>query len=237
MKVSIGMLTWKRIPDLEETLRQLSLQVYKNFTLYISNGNLEMSDRVDKAVSKYKDVLNIVVFHDGNELKTFRRLYLGKKMAEDGADIILFIDDDIDITSKYVAKCVKEYEPDTYKSGFTWSFTRGQESTYYIDRIRRWDNNHTLHYAGTAVAAIDPKIFLEEGLFNAPDGAMGIEDLWLSYYANHVMGWPIKYLNVKNHCKINGADSVALYKTFQGAAYNKNHLLKELIDMGWQIKA
>ena len=235
MRVSIGLLTWQRIPDLTETLRQLSMQTYKDFTLYISNGNLEMSDKVDEIVSRFKNKLNIVLSHDGNDLKTFRRLHLGRRMAEDGATAILFLDDDVDINTRYVAKCLKEYEPKTYKSGFAWSFTKGIESNYYSDRIRRWDNSNPIHYVGTAVCAIDPEIFLDDGLFDAPPGAMGIEDLWLSYYASHVLGWRLMYLNLKSHCKINGADLVALYKTYLNAEYTKDHFLKELVALGWKI--
>lgn len=82
---------------------------------------------------------------------------------------------------------------------------------------------------------IDPAIFLEDGLFDAPDGAMGIEDLWLSYYADQILKWRLKYMNVKDHCKINGADEVALYKTFLNSEYTKADFLRELVAMGWNI--
>jgi hypothetical protein len=232
--VAVGLMTWQRIPDLNDTLEDLSKQTFKNFTLYISNGNLERREDVEQTVSKFAQKLKIVLSHDGNEQKTFRRLHLGRKMAESGARVVLFIDDDIEYYPRYLATALKEYEPKTYKSGFAWSFTE-HGNDYYKNRIRRWDNGHIIHYCGTGVAMIDSAIFMEDGLFDAPEGAMGIEDLWLSYYADQVLKWRLKYMNVKNHCKINGADLVALYKTYLNAEYTKADFLRELVDMGWNI--
>lgn len=233
-RVAIGLMTWQRIPELRDTLEDLSKQTFKDFTLYISNGNLEKADDVEDIVTKFGQRLKIVLSHDGNEEKTFRRLHLGRKMATEKAQVILFIDDDIEYSNRYVAKALKEYEPKTYKSGFAWSFT-DNGSDYYQKRIRRWDNEEKIHYCGTGVSMVDPSIFLDDSLFDAPEGAMGIEDLWLSYYADHVLSWKLAYMNVKQDCKINGADEVALYRTYLNAEYTKADFLRELVDMGWNI--
>ena len=232
--VSVGLMTWKRIPSLRETLEDLSNQTFKDFTLYISNGNLEQSAHVDSIVRRYGKQLKIIVSHDGNDIKTFRRLYLGKKMLNDGADTILFIDDDVDYYPKYIASALKEYEPKTYKSGFAWSFQDGG-SDYYGKRIRRWDNDHKIHYCGTGIGMIDASIFLEDGLFDAPEEAYGIEDLWLSYYANHILGWELKYMKVKDKFTLNGADEVALYKKYLNADYTKADFLRYLVSLGWNV--
>lgn len=234
MRVAIGLMTWQRVLDLRETLDDLSNQTFKDFTLYISNGNLKKIDKIEQIIDRFGANLNIVLSHDGNEMKTFRRLFLGKKMAEDGAEIILFIDDDVEYSPRYVARAIKEYEPNTYKSAFAWSFY-DNGSDYYKKRIRRWDNENPIHYCGTGVAMIDPSIFFSNGLFDAPDEAMGIEDLWLSYYANQILGWELKYLKVSSHCAIKGDDRVALYKTYLNAKYTKADFLRDLVSMGWKL--
>ena len=233
--VAIGLMTWKRIPSLRETLEDLSAQTFKNFTLYISNGNLEQSEHVESIIKRYGKRLKIVLSHDGNDIKTFRRLYLGRKMAEDGAKTILFIDDDIDYAPRYVASALKEYEPKTYKSGFAWSFHEGGID-YYGKRTSRWDNEHRVHYCGTGVGMIDPSIFFDDGLLDAPEEAYGIEDLWLSYYADHVLSWKLKYMRVKDKFTINGADEVALYKQYLNAEYSKADFLRQLVSMGWRVE-
>lgn len=97
-KVTIVLMTWKRIPLLHETLRDLSQQTYKHFDLHISNGNLDSSKEVDKIVKSYSKLLKISTFHDGNEYKSFRRFFAAKRAAEAGSEVILFLDDDIELT-------------------------------------------------------------------------------------------------------------------------------------------
>lgn len=233
-KVTIVLMTWKRISMLKETLRDLEAQTYKDFDLYISNGNLEHARYVDKFTNQFKNKLNIRVSHDGNDQKSFRRLIAARKMAQEGTEIILFIDDDIELPPTYVETVLAQYEPKTYKSGFAWGFFNGG-SDYYKHRKRRVNNSFIVHYCGTGIAMVDAKIFLEDGLFNAPAGAMGIEDLWLSYYAQHIMKWNLAYMEVPKGTIIGGDDAVALFKTYLDTDYTKADFLRELVAMGWKI--
>lgn len=233
-KVTVVLMTWKRVPLLRETLRDLQAQTFKNFNLYISNGNLELAMRVDKYVSQFDNVLDITVSHDGNEHGSFRRLLAARKMAQEGTEIILFIDDDIELPPTYIEKALSQYEPKTYKSGFAWSLhKRGMD--YYKYRTRRYDNKSAIHYCGTGVAMLDASIFLDDGLFEAPEGAKGIEDLWLSYYAQHILKWRLLYMEMPKGTKIGGDDAVALFKTYLRAEYTKADFLRELVKMGWRL--
>ena len=239
LSVAVVMLAWKRISGLKHLLRSLNDQTYKNFTVYISNGNLEPQkiEAVDRFCKFFKNTLKIKVSHDGNDLKSFRKLVVGRKAAEDGADVVLFLDDDIDIPLDYIERCVSQYEPQKYKSGFAWTFHENGKD-YYKLRTRRFDNSKRIHYCGSGVAMIDPSIFFSEGLYDAPEGALGIEDLWLSYYADHVLGWELMHMDIRGTA-IGGDDAVALYKTYlagHGATYTKADFLKELVKMGWDLK-
>jgi glycosyltransferase involved in cell wall biosynthesis len=236
LKVVVVLLTWQRINNLKNTLSFLEKQTYKHFDIHISNANL--TDRARMSIQKYVGVynargMNISVSHDGNELLAFRRLTVGKELAERGYDVVLFIDDDISFPSRYVQKCLEQYEPKSYKSGFAWSF-HNKGSSYYKYRTRHWDNNQTIHYCGTGISMIDAKIFLEEGLLKAPDAAYKIEDLWLSYYVQHVLKWKLEYMETPGVI-IGGADNVALYKQIQKDPVNKDHFLRELVKRGWKI--
>lgn len=210
LSVCVVLLTWRRIPFLKKTLTMLSSQSYKNFTVRVTNANLDQAVAVDNIAKQFKQKLKIDVTHEGNDIKAFRRFTVGKELAENGVDIVMFIDDDITFASDYVERLIKEYEPKTYKSGFAWSFQRGGEN-YYNYRTRRWDNEQKLHYCGTGISMIDAKVFLDNRLFNAPKEAYYIEDLWLSYFVQHVLKWDLKYVNVGN-VQIGGADQHALYK-------------------------
>lgn len=233
-KVTVILMTWKRISMLKETLRDLEAQTYKDFDLYISNGNLEHARYVDKFTNQFKNKLSIRVSHDGNEQKSFRRLLAARKMAQEGTEIVLFIDDDIELPPTYVEKALSQYEPKAYKSGFAWRFYENGKN-YYKYRKRRFDNKLVIHYCGTGISMVDASIFLEDGLFDVPEGALGIEDLWLSYYAQQIMGWKLAYMEVPKGTIIGGDDAVALFKTYLNSKYSKADFLKDLVKMGWKL--
>jgi glycosyltransferase involved in cell wall biosynthesis len=233
MKVSVIILTWKRIKNLPSTLQSLSDQTYKDFDVYVSNGNLDRQGSINKYCALFKDKLNLHLSHDGNENSSFRRIFVAKELAKSGTDVVLFIDDDVVIPKTYIETCLSQYEPNTYKSGYAWYFTKN--TSYYKQRFRSVDEKDPVHYAGTAVSMIDARIFLEDGLLDAPACAYKIEDLWLSYYANHVLGWKLGY--IKNHgAKIFGRDSVALAQQVKDSDCNKDKLLSDLtINYGWKL--
>lgn len=239
-KVTIVLLTWQRISNLKRTLQMLSSQTFTNFDIRISNANLKAIKQVDNYAKAFSDNLSISVSHDGNDQFAFRRFTLGKELAKNGTDIILFLDDDITIGSDYVEHTLRHYEPKSYKSGFCWHFT-DKGADYYGKRFRVRKYNTKIHYAGTGVSIIDAKAFLNQKLFdNMPEEAYKIEDLWLSYCIDHRLKWKLGYIEM-NNASIGGADSVALYKKIisdkkSGKAPDKADFLRKLIkEYGWRL--
>lgn len=237
MKIVVVLLTWQRINTLKNMLTLLARQTYSDFSVHISNGNLEQRKLIDKYAqfAKSSGKLDVTVSHDGNDLYTFRRFAVGERLAKQGADVIFFLDDDVLIGPRYIEYCIKQYEPETYASGFAWRFDNGGRD-YYKHRTRIYNNTDKIHYCGTGVSMIDAKIFLQKGLqTKAPKEAYKIEDLWLSYYAQHVMKWKLKYLKMSN-VKIGGGDKVALYRQVARESFNKSDLLRMLIKKyRWKI--
>lgn len=233
LKVAVVILTWQRIRDLKHTLRQLSVQSHKNFDVYISNSNTDpvQINIINKFLS-YFDEVNATLLNDSNELYTFRRIFLGRDLAKSGYDVILYIDDDVTIDKDHVKDCLNQYEPQTYKSGHAWYFYK-RGLSYYKYRKRVRDYATAVHYCGTGIAMLDASIFLENGLFNYPEGALKIEDLWLSYYAQHVMGWTLGPL--KTGSVIGGSGREALSRQVRKDEINKDVFLKTLVDMGWDL--
>ena len=239
LSVCVVLLTWRRIPFLKKTLTMLSNQNYKNFTVRITNANLDQSVSVDRIAQQFRNKLRISVSHDGNDIKAFRRFTVGNELAKNGVDVVMFIDDDITFGSDYVQRLISNYEPKTYKSGFAWNFQRGGEN-YYKYRTRRWDNEEKLHYCGTGISMIDASIFLDKRLFSAPPEAYYIEDLWLSYFAQSVLKWDLKYVNVGN-VQIGGSDQHALYKSIlndkksSNVADKADFLIKLIKKYKWKL--
>lgn len=232
---AIVLLTWQRIRGLKETLKMLSDQTYDDFDVYISNANLRASQNVESIAKTFNGKMDIWVRHDGNDYYAFRRMFVGRYLAEQGYKTILFIDDDIRFDKHYVQNVMHHWEPKTYKSGYAWNIT-GKD--YYTERSRVNDGKSRIKYCGTGISMVDASIFLEDGLvFDYPQGALKVEDLWLSFYVDHVMKrkkWKLKYMHLPN-VVIGGADNVALHKQIQKDSYTKADFLGELVEMGWKV--
>jgi len=236
MKVAMVLLVWKRYERLGRTLNTLAKQSRKDFDVYVSNGNLEndAAKLIEEVCENYRDRgLRINLSHDGNEIFTFRRFTVGKQLAESGYDVVMYLDDDVTINTQYIQNSLEQYKPKTYSSGYAWSFYR-KGSSYYKHRTRVWDNSTKIHYCGTGISMIDSSIFLEQGLFEAPEGAQKIEDLWLSFYAQHVMKWDLRYMIAKG-VTLGGADDVALFKEVNQSSINKAVFLRKLVGLGWDL--
>jgi glycosyltransferase involved in cell wall biosynthesis len=237
-RLAIILLTWRRPGGIREILEQLSRQTYEDFTVYLSIGDLKRKSKMIAYANFYKEArgMDIRVREDGNELYSFRRLIIGKELAEKGSEIILFLDDDISIPQNYVELCLDQYEENTYHSSYAWSFINNGKN-YYTDRERSSDNSRKIHYCGAGVSMLDAKILLSDGLTNPdkiPKGAYKIEDLWLSYYVDHILKLRLKHIDIPG-VKIGGADDVALHKAILSESYNKTDFLYDLKKMGWRI--
>ncbi len=227
------MLTWKRLDSLPRSLEMLSNQTNKDFTTYISNSNIPEMTTVETYVTPFIDKLNIILMHDNNDMYAFRRLYIGKELALQGFDVILFLDDDVIIPTTYVDQCLSYFEPESFRSAYAWQFTqRGQN--YYRRRFKVTNSNLRVDYCGTAVAMADAKLFLEDGIFLAPKEAYMVEDLWMSYYASHVLKWKLGYNPIEG-LVIGGQDGVALSKVVRSAEHNKAVFLRKLVSLGWKL--
>lgn len=236
-KVTVVILTWKRIPKLKDTMMSLLNQTNKDFNIHISNGNLQVVEKIDTYIKKLRLIsdMQISVSHDGNDKFTFRRFDVCQRLANDGTEIVLFIDDDVTIPDNYVEMCLNQYEPKSYKSGYAWNFQDGG-SDYYNKRTRRYDNDEIIHYCGTAMSMIDASIFLDDNLINtAPESSYKIEDLWLSYYVDSILGWKLEYLDLPG-ASVVAADGVSLARQVLNDTVNKKTFLKQLIELGWNIK-
>ena len=233
IKVAIVMLTWQRLDKLSGSLEMLCNQTNKDFSLYISNSNLDEVSRVEELVAPFKEKLNINLTHDSNEMYSFRRLTIGKDLALKGFEAVLFLDDDVIIPQNYVEQCLSYFEPNSYKSAYAWQFLENGQN-YYRSRIRITKADSRVHYCGTAVSIVDAKIFLNNDLLSAKDEAHKIEDLWMSYYADHVLKWKLEYIPIEG-LTIGGNDPVALSKVVKRNRNNKAVFLRKLVSLGWKL--
>lgn len=237
MRIAVVLLTWKRIDSLKNNLYDLHQQTEKNFEVYVSNANLnpESIKKIEGQANIFDDTgLRVTVSHDGNETYTFRRLTIGKMLFEQGYDVVMYIDDDVRIPSHYIEEAIKGYEPKTYQSCYAWRFFN-KGSSYYKSRKRVYSNEKPIHYCGTGMSMVDASIFAYDGLLDPPEGAMKIEDLWLSYYAAHTLGWQLKHMDIEDVVMPRISDSAALFRRVKEDKINKDVFLKTLVTLGWEL--
>lgn len=232
MRVGVILLSWKRPQGTYQNLKDLDNQTLEGFRVAISNSNPDLNQKIKEYADKFKN-LDIQVINESNEYSSFRRFFIAREMAKDGIDVIFFIDDDIIIPKNYIEKALEQYQPKTYGSCYTWTLD-DDGSDYYKKRTRVYDNDSNIKYCGAGISMVDASIFLQDELFNAPQEAYAIDDLWLSYYADHVAGYNLRYIDVKG-VVIGGGDSVALYRQVSKQKYTKKDFLLYLVSIGWKV--
>lgn len=222
------MCVWKRIGGFENTVKQLNSQTFKNFKLFVWNNNPSLSD-------KFLDILKTAnfeyEFHESLEnIGGFARFVYAKKIRRNPGlmNYCVFIDDDQEFGPELLATFLAEAEPNTIRSQWGWEFTKLQ---YYGNDARRQRlPGESIHYAGTGGMVVDMRVFDSEGLFDCPEPYWFVEDLWLSFYANHVLGF--KLLKSAAVMK-NGDDIHSLYRVVKDV---KTPMLIDLVtNYGWNI--
>lgn len=223
-RVAVIMCSWKRIEKLKQTIDLLDRQTNQNFQFYIWNNNINIQNQINEIIAPYYHWIQI--HHSNKNMGGIGRFYYAKKIANNHKKII-FIDDDQIFKSTFINDMLKEYEDNTIKSWFTWKFT---QRNYWHGRIRITDGSEG-HYTGTGGMILPSSIFKDKKLFNIPKEYLFVEDLWLSWFANHIKGWKLKSTkNVWLEIQVDNKDQ------YVGLKRTKQDLLNYLItEKNWQI--
>jgi len=222
------MCVWKRVDGFSKTIDQLNSQKFKDFKLFVWNNNPELTD-------KFRAILNRATFEyefytSSENIGGFGRFKYAKQIRRNPGlmDHCVFIDDDQEFGPELLSTFIREAKPNTIFSQWGWEFTR---LWYYGNDARRQRlPGETIHYAGTGGMVVDMRVFDSEGLFDCPEQYWFVEDLWLSFYANHNLGF--KLLKSAAVMK-NGDDIHSLYRVVKDV---KSPMLIDLVtNYGWSI--
>lgn len=180
------MCTWKRVERLRRTIEQLAVQDTPA-TLYIWNNNRRVADRVDDTLAR--SPIPAQSMHSSRNVGGFGRFYLARQLA--GAhESVVFLDDDQDFGPTMISDQLASHAPASI-AGW-WAFTFRLGACSYAARDRVEEPLGLADYVGTGGMIVDPAIFLDAGVFRCPRRYWFVEDLWLSFYANHVRGWRLR---------------------------------------------
>jgi hypothetical protein len=226
----------KRLHLLGQTLARLNYQVFKEFDVFISGHKIEGMELVNSALKKYKNELNIS-YCEASQKPIINRFFLARTLAKQGYKKIIFIDDDVWFTQTFVQTAVASFEPKTYKSWWVWDIAEVKDS-FTDGRTRIRGTGIPANYCGTGVSIIDSSVFLDDNFFNYPSAAEWMEDIWLSYYCDHVLKWRLGYLPVVADFFNYEADSeYALYRNIFSITNMEKHEFVHLLKSkyGWTL--
>jgi Glycosyl transferase family 2 len=220
-RVPVVMCVWKRPHLLSRTIECLAAQSHSAIRLCLWNNNPELRAFVD-ATATNASGLDIDVLHSRKNAGGYGRFYFARAIADEHP-FVIFLDDDQAPGPDLVDTLVQEFRPNTAWS--TWGY-RFRSTERYTDRYPA-QAGERIKYCGTRGMICDSSAFRHAGVFGCPKRYWFVEDLWLSYVLDSVLGWPL----YRSATEIDtDADELDQYR-FLGPT--KDRLFRYLVKRGW----
>lgn len=214
---------YKRIDRFKKTLEMLNRQSDKDFKLFVWNNSADSSlaTRADEYSLGYPCVVHSTGRNEGSWAYVLAARMLCLK-----SEYIAFIGDDQVFGSEFVSMLKGDAAQKAVVGGFAWKFYPGKG---YWDRKRAMPGQEA-HFIGGAGAVYDASLFLDPAIaLGCPLKFKAVEDLWLSYYASHVMGWRTYCGQTKTNLVSDAKDQWA------GLIATKSQFLEYLRQQGWKV--
>lgn len=225
-RLAVLLCVWQRPERLPGTLRMLAAQTDRDFTLYLINNNPELHDLVDQLVQPYALRLRTWVRHNSENRFCMARVEVAHELVAEGASypFYLFLDDDLDVGEDWIAQCRREARPDALVGWRAWLF----DGNYWQRHAA--DVGGPAHLVTGAGMIVPAAVLACPRVLDLPleDGCM--DDLWLSYVANHELGYRLtrgQFTSVA--VVVDGKDCYVRYHQ------EKIDLLERLRRNGWTV--
>jgi hypothetical protein len=215
---------WKRLPLLDRSLFQLAHQEGVRPTVYLLNNNPHVKQEVEKEVARYRSRLAIHVVHSDNSLSCFGRFVLARRIRN-GSPFLFFIDDDQAFDRTFLRTLWHERTEGGITGCHAHRFRRSRD--YW--RKERSKAGRGADYCGPGGMIIDSRLLDQPALLRAPPEALIMDDIWLSYVANHVLKAPIR----KSSAAVEMTDMAG--DTWPTIHSKKIEFLEELRRRGWKV--
>jgi GT2 family glycosyltransferase len=217
------MCTYRRPERLLTTLDQLSSQISCKIKIYIWNNKIDHEKQIEKAIARFPE-LDITLYNSRENIGGFARFRVARELSLTYPAVI-FIDDDVELSPKSLSTLIREFKPETIHSFFTFRFT--SKSSFFERFVPQ--PGEEADYCGTGGMICDTSIFRQAGLFKCPDKYLFVEDVWLSYYAMHILDW--KLYRSFTDIKIIDDDR----NQYPGLRQTKQEFFQYLLAQGWGI--
>jgi hypothetical protein len=224
-RIPVVMCTWKRIHRVPRILEMLAQQD-PPAALYIWNNNWRRRSEIDSLLAR--SPIPVQSVHCRRNIGSFARFYLARDLAPQH-DALVFVDDDQNFGSSMIADQLASFAPRTL-AGW-WAFTYRAGARSYAERDRVEAPLATADYVGVGGLVADSTIFTEPTLFRCPRRYWFVDDIWLSFYASHFMGWQLR----RSHAEFSfEPDTLDMDLTL---AATKARMFRYLKRRGWNVAA
>ena len=223
-KVPVVMCTWRRLERLHRTLAMLESQRNVDVKLFIWNNNCLRRKSLDTTIKSYNGI-EVEVIHSLYNIGGFGRFYAARQISDKYPSVV-FIDDDQNLEEDAISRLWLEREESSISSVWAFNFTDPIE---YLNRSPA-DPGEPATYCGTGGMVCPSWIFEKGALFeNCPRKFWFIEDLWLSYFANHCLGLNLRKSKAQIRIEDDGKDQAGRLLSL------KDEFLQKLVAEGWDL--
>jgi hypothetical protein len=222
---AVVLCVWRRPRRLADTVALIEQQVDVPAVLHVWNNNRRAVDEVDAILEAAS--IPATVTHSTRNVGGFGRFYLARALAPTHP-FVVFVDDDVTFPPTMARDSAAEWSRGSISS--FWAF-RLLSSNDFQQRARGRPGEQ-VDYCGTGGMVVDTGIFLEPALFRCPRRYWFIEDLWLSYYASHILGWELRQSAID--FQLADEDGYDQYKHLRR---RKSRFLRQLVRDGWSVPA
>lgn len=175
--------TWRRLERLPRTLAMLAAQDIPVQALIWNNS--PEREVVDRAVAAAG--IPVSVYHSPRNIGGFGRFYLARESARAGHELVIFVDDDQEFGPGAVRGLIAHHQPRSLAGGFA----------FQLASARRWSlaeipPGAEASYVGTGGMVADAAVFDEPRLYMCPRRFWFAEDIWLSFFARHRLGYELR---------------------------------------------
>ena len=231
MIINIVMCIYKRLYRIKNIVKDLNNQnCVKDIVLNIYNNSIFTKNDLMEKFKQFNPnfIINMTGNNGDKNDAGIGRFYIAKELE---SKFVIFLDDDNNLHSNNsIQEMLDEWKPKTIYSFWCGKFKPNK--TYWEKNIGL-NTHEECHYTGTGGMICDVSIFKDSNFFDKlPLEYYRIEDLWLSYYASHVLGW--KLFKSKSNIGIthNKEDQNIEIK---GLKQKKNLFLDYLRKNGWKV--
>lgn len=219
-KIGIVSCVWRRIERLPLLLRQLEAQTDPDFDLWLIVNDANLEGQVTKQALR-SDLHTIVQVNDTNR-GPFARIEIMHENA-DSYDWFMTLDDDLDFGPQLVAQWRAAALPDTVRGwrGFRFAGNYWQREPVAAGAL--------CHYLWGSNLFVPADVVRDDDIATLNTYNGQCDDLWLCYYANHILGMDLRPADVDVRSVIDGKDS------YHGLHQYKAEFLDLLRAEGWAV--